>query len=100
MFINLLQSVLYDNFLIVLDKHSVFKASEREEVRGAEEVAEDENTAVELPIDQVHLSPSFVPSYLVFSKNVKFQREADIVEDEELPERDQFDPASTNHVSV
>ncbi|XP_067242659.1 doublecortin domain-containing protein 2B isoform X3 [Chanodichthys erythropterus] len=61
------------------DKHSVFKASEssiREEVRGAEEVAEDENTAVELPIDQ---------------------READIVEDEELPERDQFDPASTNH---
>ncbi|XP_051773473.1 doublecortin domain-containing protein 2B isoform X3 [Ctenopharyngodon idella] len=79
------------------DKHSVFKASEREEVRGAEEVAEDENTAVELPIDQVHLSPSFVPSYLVFSKNVTFQREADIVEDEELPERDQFDPASTNH---
>lgn len=49
----------------MLDKHSVFKASEssiREEVRGAEEVAEDENTAVELPIDQVHLSPSFVPS--------------------------------------
>lgn len=63
------------------DEHSVFKASERsmrEEVRGAEEVAEDENTAVELPIDQ---------------------READIVEEEELPERDQFDPASTNHHS-
>lgn len=68
MFINLLQSVLCDNFYIVLDKHSVFKASEssiREEVRGAEEVAEDENTAVELPIDQVHLSPSFVLSYLI-----------------------------------
>uniref|UniRef100_A0A672K533 Doublecortin domain containing 2B n=1 Tax=Sinocyclocheilus grahami TaxID=75366 RepID=A0A672K533_SINGR len=40
------------------DEPSVFKASKsrmREEVRGAEEVAEDENTAVELPIDQVHL---------------------------------------------
>ncbi|XP_056326248.1 doublecortin domain-containing protein 2B isoform X2 [Danio aesculapii] len=49
---------------------SVFKASEsrmREEVRGAEEVIEDENTAVELPVDQ---------------------REAEIVEDEELPERE------------
>ncbi|XP_039528729.1 doublecortin domain-containing protein 2B isoform X4 [Pimephales promelas] len=37
------------------DEHSVFKAPEnsmREEVRGAEEVAEDENTTVELPIDQ------------------------------------------------
>ncbi|KAK7140423.1 hypothetical protein R3I94_012894 [Phoxinus phoxinus] len=63
------------------DEHSVFKASEnsmREEVRGAEEVAEDENTTVELPIDQ---------------------READIVEDEEPPERDQLDPANTNHES-
>ncbi|KAK7140422.1 hypothetical protein R3I94_012894 [Phoxinus phoxinus] len=62
------------------DEHSVFKASEnsmREEVRGAEEVAEDENTTVELPIDQ---------------------READIVEDEEPPERDQLDPANTNHM--
>lgn len=62
------------------DEHSVFKASEssmREEVRGAEEVAEDENTTVELPIDQ---------------------READIVEDEEPPERDPFDPASKNHM--
>ncbi|XDV50527.1 hypothetical protein PO909_019574, partial [Leuciscus waleckii] len=62
------------------DEHSVFKASEngmREEVRGAEEVAEDENTTVELPIDQ---------------------READIVEDEEPPERDLFDTASTNHM--
>uniref|UniRef100_A0A8C1AKZ7 Doublecortin domain containing 2B n=1 Tax=Cyprinus carpio carpio TaxID=630221 RepID=A0A8C1AKZ7_CYPCA len=38
-----------------IDEPSVFKASKsrmREEVRGAEEVAEDENTAVELPIDQ------------------------------------------------
>ncbi|XP_039528727.1 doublecortin domain-containing protein 2B isoform X2 [Pimephales promelas] len=63
------------------DEHSVFKAPEnsmREEVRGAEEVAEDENTTVELPIDQ---------------------READIVEDEEPPERDPFDPASINHES-
>ncbi|XP_067277257.1 doublecortin domain-containing protein 2B isoform X2 [Pseudorasbora parva] len=61
------------------DEQSVFKASKRsmrEEVRGAEEVAEDENTAVELPIDQ---------------------READIVEEEELHERNQFDPDSTNH---
>lgn len=34
---------------------SVFKGvgKRREEVRGAEEVAEDESTAVELPIDQV-----------------------------------------------
>ncbi len=56
--------------LIVLDEPSVFKASEsmmREEVRGAEEIAEDENTAVELPIDQVHLSSS-VTSRLVFYK--------------------------------
>lgn len=47
----------------------MFKASERrmrEEVRGAEEVAEDENTAVELPIDQVHLSSS-VSSHLISS---------------------------------
>ncbi|XP_073689921.1 doublecortin domain-containing protein 2B [Garra rufa] len=53
-----------------IDEPSVFKASQsrmREEVRGAEEVAEDENTAVELPIDQ---------------------REAEVVEDEELLERD------------
>ncbi|CAL9686564.1 unnamed protein product [Knipowitschia caucasica] len=36
-------------------RHSVFKRAgrkRREEVRGAEEVAEDENTATELPIDQ------------------------------------------------
>uniref|UniRef100_A0A673LNK3 Doublecortin domain-containing protein 2-like n=1 Tax=Sinocyclocheilus rhinocerous TaxID=307959 RepID=A0A673LNK3_9TELE len=48
-----------------IDEPSVFKASEsrmREEVRGAEEVAEDENTAVELHIDQ---------------------REAEVVEDED-----------------
>lgn len=35
---------------------SVFKSSaqkRREEVRGAEEVQEDENTATELPVDQV-----------------------------------------------
>ncbi|NP_001032778.2 doublecortin domain-containing protein 2B isoform X2 [Danio rerio] len=54
----------------VITEPSVFKASEstmREEVRGAEEVTEDENTAVELPVDQ---------------------REAEIVEDEELPERE------------
>ncbi|XP_043110622.1 doublecortin domain-containing protein 2B isoform X2 [Puntigrus tetrazona] len=62
-----------------IDEPSVFKASEsriREEVRGAEEVAEDENTAVELPIDQ---------------------KEAEVVEDEELLERDQFDTANINH---
>uniref|UniRef100_A0A3B4A7W7 Doublecortin domain-containing protein n=1 Tax=Periophthalmus magnuspinnatus TaxID=409849 RepID=A0A3B4A7W7_9GOBI len=37
-------------------QHSVFKRAgrkRREEVRGAEEVAEDENTATEIPIDQV-----------------------------------------------
>lgn len=46
---------------------SVFKASDngmREEVRGAEEVAEDENTAVELPVDQV-LSFSFLSSSIL-----------------------------------
>ncbi|XP_016364092.1 doublecortin domain-containing protein 2B [Sinocyclocheilus rhinocerous] len=62
-----------------IDEPSVFKASEsrmREEVRGAEEVAEDENTAVELHIDQ---------------------REAEVVEDEELLERDPFDTANINH---
>uniref|UniRef100_A0A8C1TIV5 Doublecortin domain containing 2B n=1 Tax=Cyprinus carpio TaxID=7962 RepID=A0A8C1TIV5_CYPCA len=61
-----------------IDEPSVFKASEsrmREEVRGAEEVAEDENTAVELHIDQ---------------------REAEVV-DEELFERDLFDTANINH---
>lgn len=55
----------------------MFKASERrmrEEVRGAEEVAEDENTAVELPIDQVHLSSS-VSSNFIFYKNVYNFRE-------------------------
>uniref|UniRef100_A0A673H4Q8 Doublecortin domain-containing protein 2B-like n=1 Tax=Sinocyclocheilus rhinocerous TaxID=307959 RepID=A0A673H4Q8_9TELE len=54
------------------DEPSVFKASKsrmREEVRGAEEVAEDENTAVELPIDQ---------------------REAEVVEDEDLLEKKEF----------
>ncbi|XP_016297739.1 doublecortin domain-containing protein 2B-like isoform X4 [Sinocyclocheilus anshuiensis] len=62
-----------------IDEPSVFKASEsrmREEVRGAEEVAEDENTAVERHIDQ---------------------REAEVVEDEELLERDPFDTANINH---
>ncbi|XP_065152524.1 doublecortin domain-containing protein 2B isoform X2 [Paramisgurnus dabryanus] len=47
------------------DEPSVFKASNRkmrEEVRGAEEVAEDENTAVELPVDQTHDSPEAHPS--------------------------------------
>ncbi|XP_016388701.1 doublecortin domain-containing protein 2B-like [Sinocyclocheilus rhinocerous] len=61
------------------DEPSVFKASKsrmREEVRGAEEVAEDENTAVELPIDQ---------------------REAEVVEDEDLLESNQFDTANINH---
>ncbi|XP_065152525.1 doublecortin domain-containing protein 2B isoform X3 [Paramisgurnus dabryanus] len=61
------------------DEPSVFKASNRkmrEEVRGAEEVAEDENTAVELPVDQ---------------------RTAEIVEDEELPEEDLFHKADVNH---
>ncbi|KAL1262772.1 hypothetical protein QQF64_005511 [Cirrhinus molitorella] len=62
-----------------IDEPSVFKASQsrmRDEVRGAEEVAEDENTAVELPIDQ---------------------REAEVVEDEDFLERDQFDTANINH---
>ncbi|TRY86824.1 hypothetical protein DNTS_020542 [Danionella cerebrum] len=61
---------------------SVFKASEnglREEVRGAEEVTEDENTAVELPVDQ---------------------REAETVEDEDLPERDQVDTMDLNNSSL
>ncbi|KAM4625864.1 doublecortin domain-containing protein 2B [Polymixia lowei] len=51
---------------------SVFKRGaqrRREEVRGAEEVQEDENTATELPVDQ---------------------RVAEIVEDEELNERDGY----------
>lgn len=46
-----------------VDEPSVFKASDnsmREEVRGAEEVPEDENTAVELPVDQVLLSFSVI----------------------------------------
>ncbi|XP_059373241.1 doublecortin domain-containing protein 2-like isoform X1 [Carassius carassius] len=62
-----------------IDEPSVFKASKsrmREEVRGAEEVTEDENTAVELPIDQ---------------------REAGVVEDEELIESNHFNTANTNH---
>ncbi|XP_029900754.1 doublecortin domain-containing protein 2B [Myripristis murdjan] len=53
---------------------SVFKRGarrRREEARGAEEVPEDENTVTELPVDQ---------------------RAADIVEDEELNERDGFLP--------
>lgn len=57
---------------------SVFKASDnsmREEVRGAEEVAEDENTAVELPVEQ---------------------RAPETVEDEELP--DPFHAADINHM--
>ncbi|XP_051504446.1 doublecortin domain-containing protein 2B isoform X2 [Myxocyprinus asiaticus] len=60
------------------EEPSVFKVSEsrmRLEVQGAEEVAEDENTAVELPIDQ---------------------RKAEIV-DEELPEKDLFD-TDVNHM--
>uniref|UniRef100_A0A3B4A926 Doublecortin domain-containing protein n=1 Tax=Periophthalmus magnuspinnatus TaxID=409849 RepID=A0A3B4A926_9GOBI len=43
-------------FMITTTQHSVFKRAgrkRREEVRGAEEVAEDENTATEIPIDQV-----------------------------------------------
>ncbi|XP_052469803.1 doublecortin domain-containing protein 2B [Carassius gibelio] len=62
-----------------IDEPSVFKASKsrmREEVRGAEEVTEDENTAVELPIDQ---------------------REAEVVEDDELLESNHFDTANINH---
>ncbi|KAF4089884.1 hypothetical protein AMELA_G00043350 [Ameiurus melas] len=55
---------------------SVFKGVEkrREEVRGAEEVAEDESTAVELPVDQ---------------------RVAEVVQDEEL---DQSQAEPTNHM--
>uniref|UniRef100_A0A8C6TDJ5 Doublecortin domain containing 2B n=1 Tax=Neogobius melanostomus TaxID=47308 RepID=A0A8C6TDJ5_9GOBI len=40
----------------IVSRHSLFKRAgrrRREEVRGAEEVPEDENTATELPIDQV-----------------------------------------------
>ncbi|XP_052006958.1 doublecortin domain-containing protein 2B [Xyrauchen texanus] len=62
------------------DEPSVFKVSDsrmRLEVQGAEEVAEDENTAVELPIDQ---------------------REAEIVEDE-LPENNLFD-TDVNHMQT
>ncbi|XP_017318829.1 doublecortin domain-containing protein 2B [Ictalurus punctatus] len=55
---------------------SVFKSVEkkREEVRGAEEVAEDESTAVELPVDQ---------------------RVAEVVQDEEL---DQSQAEQRNHM--
>ncbi|XP_053088603.1 doublecortin domain-containing protein 2B [Pangasianodon hypophthalmus] len=55
---------------------SVFKGvvRRREEVRGAEEVAEDESTAVELPVDQ---------------------RVAEVVQDEEL---DESQPETTNHM--
>ncbi|XP_027023488.1 doublecortin domain-containing protein 2B isoform X3 [Tachysurus fulvidraco] len=55
---------------------SVFKGvgKRREEVQGAEEVAEDESTAVEIPVDQ---------------------RVAEVVQDEEL---DQSQPESTNHM--
>ncbi|XP_056616591.1 doublecortin domain-containing protein 2B isoform X2 [Triplophysa dalaica] len=62
------------------DEPSVFKASDnsmREEVRGAEEVPEDENTAVELPVDQ---------------------RAPETVKDEELYERDPFQTADINHM--
>ncbi|XP_057197934.1 doublecortin domain-containing protein 2B isoform X2 [Triplophysa rosa] len=62
------------------DEPSVFKASDnsmREEVRGAEEVPEDENTAVELPVDQ---------------------RAPETVKDEELHERDPFQTADINHM--
>ncbi|KAJ8385543.1 hypothetical protein AAFF_G00184970 [Aldrovandia affinis] len=53
------------------DAHpSVFKGDLRKEVQGAEEVAEDEDTAVELPVDQ---------------------RAAETVEDEELNEKDQHE---------
>lgn len=43
--------------LFVTGQPSVFKRAarrRREEVRGAEEVQEDENTATELPVDQVN----------------------------------------------
>ena len=46
-------------FLFVTVLPSVFKRAarkRREEVRGAEEVHEDENTATELPVDQVSLT--------------------------------------------
>ncbi|KAK7905066.1 hypothetical protein WMY93_017673 [Mugilogobius chulae] len=64
-------------------QHSVFKRAgrrRREEVRGAQEVAEDENTATELPIDQ---------------------RVAETVEDEELiatelPDRNRGVPSRTD----
>ncbi|KAA0718120.1 Doublecortin domain-containing protein 2 [Triplophysa tibetana] len=62
------------------DEPSVFKASDnsmREEVRGAEEVPEDENTAVELPVEQ---------------------RAPETVKDEELHERDLFQRANINHM--
>lgn len=43
-------------FVFVTVQRSVFKRAarrRREEMRGAEEVHEDENTATELPVDQV-----------------------------------------------
>uniref|UniRef100_A0A9J8CWM9 Doublecortin domain containing 2B n=1 Tax=Cyprinus carpio carpio TaxID=630221 RepID=A0A9J8CWM9_CYPCA len=55
-----------------IDEPSVFKASEsrmREEVRGAEEVAEDENTAVELHIDQRDSAELHRPSSDLSSEN-------------------------------
>lgn len=61
-----------------VDEPSVFKASDnrmREEVRGAEEVPEDANTAVELPVDQVFFSfflssPILSFHLLMYNKNV------------------------------
>lgn len=47
-------SVTHDLFITV--QPSVFKRTSRnrrEEMRGAEEVLEDENTATEIPVDQV-----------------------------------------------
>lgn len=45
-----------------IGQSSVFKAvgRRREEVRGAEEVAEDESTAVELPIDQARIKSTLL----------------------------------------
>uniref|UniRef100_A0A3Q4IBH8 Doublecortin domain containing 2B n=1 Tax=Neolamprologus brichardi TaxID=32507 RepID=A0A3Q4IBH8_NEOBR len=82
-----------------LSQPSVFKSSaqkRREEVRGAEEVQEDENTATELPVDQVsfrwaHLSAlNIIEVRLNLNFNhISFpKRAAEIVEEEELTNPD------------
>lgn len=64
----------------------------REEVRGAEEVQEDENTATELPVDQVDFTVILLKIYEEVKANTNLnltlifhvKRAAETVEDEEL----------------